>query len=228
MPYNSSDSEHTALLGELEFRIDEVVATGQTPAIDRTQAYLELERAGNQMLMEAPISILMRDISEISGTVNPNVVQNDRTVPFTDNVSTIIPLPLTYLRFVSLSMKGWAGWPERLDTTNSQVHMVQQNANSRADYYHPVAVLVPYFVASTHDQAIECFPQDTTTNPVDKLYVALEKDPEDFSELLRDPLIWLGAARMMAIFQDGDGFQAAMGKYRELLSQLNAGVLNAE
>lgn len=228
MPYSSVDSEHVALIDELEFRIDLVAASGQTPAVDRTKAYLELERAGNELLMNAPLSILNRDISEISATVNPNVVLNDITTPITDSVSLKIPLPLTFLRFVSIDLKGWVGHPDGLETVNSQVYRTQLNPLSRNNIYNPVCALVPHFVASTHDQALECFPQDATANPVNTLYCALEKDPEDFSEILRDPLLWLGAARILRTHQDQDGYALAQQNYDNLIEKLNAGVLNKE
>ena len=228
MPYSAADAQHVALLNELEFKIDEVVAATQQPAIDRSRAYEELLRAARQLFMTAPLSLLYRDSGDIDTTVNPNVVQRDVTAPITDSVSTIIPLPLTFLRFIKVKMKGHVRQVEKLETVNSPKHLLQLNPVTRCDIYHPVAALVPYDTPGTYDQAIEIYPQDTTTNPVEELHVVLEKDPEDVSEYLRDALLWLGAARMFRIFQDANGATMAQQNYAELIQTLNAGVLNVE
>ena len=225
MAYNSADTDHTTLIGELEFRIDLVTKTGQSPVIDRSQAYRELEVAGNQLVMQVPISLLMREKTEYSVAANSAVVQNTLTAPIADSKSTIIPLPTDFLRFVSINMKGWVGQPAELTTVHDALYRTQMNPATRADIYDPVVALIPY---STSDQALECFPQDDQANPILSLYIVQEQDPEDFSEQLRDALLWLGASRMLSILQENNAAASARQEYDQLVNRLNAGVLNRE
>jgi hypothetical protein len=211
MPYDPLNAAHVALINELEFRCDEVIATTQAPAFDRSKAYEELADAAIALYSTAPVSYLADAVEAIAVT---DIVQTGVSPNFD---STIIPLPTVFLRLVRLQVTGWMTWIFDLTPIDSPVHRLQHSAASRADRWNPVGVLIPYFVAAGRVQAIECWPSTSAIVTGGVIHGLQEKAPELVPAMLRDALLWLGVSRMMGILGDLPAAELAQARYGQLV-----------
>jgi hypothetical protein len=198
-------SGQLALIQWVEFKIDELSADNQTPAVNHGYIYRELREACVTVLRAAPDHIVARAATDGTTALNGTVaVVGGRNV---------LPLPDDFIRFLRLTLDGWKLPVDELIRPSTNLYRGQLNPNSGNDTYAPLGVLVPY-VPGPAGMAIEAFPWSDAASPVLEFYYVPATAPEAMPPDLHDALTWGGAAKVFMShakdFQAAQNAQAAM------------------
>lgn len=183
--------DQEALVDVVEWRIDHVTAEGQTPAFNHDAIYAEMKDATRWLINQAP-KRLVAFLTEDGSSLTP--VERDS--------SLVIPLPATYLRFLSIKMNTWLVPATDLVEPTSNLYRLQANPYSRADTHGPVAAWIDY-PSGPANIAIETFPKGDPAAAFEFSYVkylapeAIEALSIDGATKLVDALLWETTARLL-------------------------------
>jgi len=187
MAYDKNNPAQRRLVEWVEFRVDSITATGQTPAINHDSIWTELEEASKTVLRKAPLQFVYPAAKD--GTTGLNAAK-----VFANNKLTL-PLPDDFIRFLRLQVDGWEIPVDDLLDVRSNQYRLQQNQFSKAQATAPLGVLVPYPAAASK-MAVEAFPGSNAASPVAAFYYVGATSPEQMPEELVDPMVWEATARV--------------------------------
>jgi len=208
--YDSSNAAQQALIDRVEYRADQVTASGQTIGLNRESVFDEMVEASRNVLRRVPNVFVLPASTDGSGSTAANVGSSH----------TEIELPDDFIRFLSVECDEWKRAVYDLTDPRTDLYRMQFNSRAQADIYNPVVALVSKSTA-TSGQALQCFPQDATPTIAALEYVG-ETDPSTMPPELVDPMLWETTGRALQA-QKEDGAAAAYELAQQSISNLMIG-----
>ena len=174
-----------SLVQKVERRIDSVVATGQTPGVNRAGIYGNLVTAGRLLLRAVDDFIVLFATTDGSVAAEAGKVARG-------TISWIAPIPADFLRFQRVTIDNHDRPIDILEDRNSPLYKIQINPEQANDRGRPFAVLIPDSSAPGK-QALEIFPHTDAGDTLTVFDYVPALCPEEMIADLNDPMIWFAA-----------------------------------
>lgn len=200
--YSSGESvviptSRMTLINYTKAKLDEIIPEGEGTqyALDANNNITDpytlfvnamLDEAAKRVLQTAPLHI----IDPVKSTEVAVPVQND-TIGY-------IPLPLNFVRLVSLKMTDWEREVTEAITTQDKRYRLQRNKYTRGGCAKPVAVFSFRTIEGAQRRVLEYY-SISTNHTIDWLYYIQETEAENIQDNLIDALSWMCAGIVLQI-----------------------------
>jgi hypothetical protein len=164
------------LVAWVQARIDELSSQPQAAVADTGVIELELDASATQLIRSVPKHLLYPISNNVDGRCILNIVSGD---PY----SVTMPLPATFLRFLTILLGEWHLPAGELVTQDSEEYRRQVNPYEMASIDDPIAAIVPYIdngeISPGSLLAIEAFPPPENLDHFQRISDVPVPQPED-------------------------------------------------
>jgi len=220
--YDPNDSDQKALVDRVRVKLDEVTATGQTIGTNGDRIYEQLVEAMRTVLALASARPTLRPrlyqlATDASSSSASPVTSSD------EGDFLRIEAPQDFIDFVRLKLSSWemavANTSDRFISDDTVQYETIQISYAAPDAYNPVVAMVsdPSFDPGI---VFECYPTDSTNNPIEVFSYVGDTAPEAVPYLLEEILLYEAAANVLQNYRDEmDAANMAYNKARQILSE---------